>query len=148
MGYVVSLPGHRESVLEKEIPGLRMFVSPHIAGEGFRPSLNILVEDAKSQIEEYVEKQETEVLPALEGFELLAEEPVEMGRHWRLVYRLKEAKTGEHIVCCQDIIIEQGKVYVLRFTASKAQWERMKETFALSVSTFKVKRKQQAAGSR
>jgi hypothetical protein len=141
VGYVVRLPGHPESVLEKEIPGLKMFVSPHIAGERFRPRLNILVEETSLGVEEYVEKQKSEVPPDLKGSELIGEESVEIGKHWRLVYRLSEANNGERIVCSRDIFVEGGKVYVLTFTASEPQWERMKEAFALCADSFKVKRK-------
>ena len=143
MGYSIRPPANWvESTPDRGHRNIKEFVSPHLSEERLRSSLNIVVEDADLQIEEYVEKQKNEVLPRSEGFELLAEEPVEIGKRWRLVYRLSEAKTGERIVCFQDTIVEQGKVYVLRFIASEVQWERMKETFALSADTFKVKRKQ------
>jgi hypothetical protein len=143
MGYSIRPPANwMQSAPDKEYPNIKVFVSHHISGERFRPSLNILVEDTALQVEEYVEKQKSEVLPGLKSFELVAQEPVEMGKHWRLVYRLREAKTGERIVCAQDIFVEEGKVYVLTFTASEPQWERMKGMFALCADSFKVKRKQ------
>jgi hypothetical protein len=143
MGYSIRPPANWvQSVPDKDYPGSKVFVSPHIAGERFRPRLNITVEDTELQIEEYVEKEKNEVIEGPKGSELIGEESVEIGKHWRLVYRLSEANNGERIVRSRDIFVEGGKVYVLTFTASEPQWERMKETFALSVSTFKVKRKQ------
>jgi hypothetical protein len=149
MGYSIRPPANWvRSAPDKDYPGSKVFVSPHIAGERFRPRLDILVKETSLGVEEYVERQKTEVPPALKGSELIGEECIEIGKHWRLVYRLSEAETGERIICSQDIFVEEGKVYVLTFTANEPQWERMNETFALSVSTFKLKRKQWTAGSR
>lgn len=142
MGYSIQLPDEWVAgAPDKEQPNITVFESPHISGERFRPTLKILVESTDLGVEEYVEKQKSEVLPHLNAFQLISEEVLEIGKHRRLAYRAEEATTGHRIVCSRDIIVQEGKAYLLTFTASQSQWKNLKDVFVSSAATFKVKQK-------
>ncbi|MFH1422176.1 MAG: hypothetical protein ABIH42_05635 [Planctomycetota bacterium] len=128
--------------LSDEYPNMKRFVSPKIRGEYYRPFLNIVVESTNIGAEEYVEKHKAEVLASVEGCELVEETAVEIGSRWQLVYKMEDVDTHERLISCENYIFDKNKVYIITFTSTSVQWERLKELFFYSFETFKINYKE------
>lgn len=140
-GFEVTKPADWEKQ-EGQLGTLVSFMAPENSEEIFRPNINIVVqtltqEIAAMNLDEYMEMSVAEIEPYFDEINIIENENVPFYgiNSKRIVFEVETQ--GQTLQLGQRIWFDQGRVYVITFTAGPGQFERDLEAFNLVQNTFR-----------